>query len=175
MPEGGRITIETAEVTVDAHSASDYARQEHCAVPHGDYVLLSVSDVGTGMSPEVRDRVFEPFFTTKEAGKGTGLGLSTVYGIVKQSGAQICVYSKPGEGTVFKIYLPRLAEALSASPRNTEEPCARCTETDGMVSTPALDPVRAMLPSQYGRPPRSEAAALASAGRAGSPHPRMAW
>jgi PAS domain S-box-containing protein len=129
ITEHGRVTVETASVVWDSAYAQ---RHDGVEIPLGRYVLLAVSDTGCGMAPDVQARIFEPFFTTKPIGQGTGLGLSTVYGIVKQSGGFVWVYSEPGEGSVFKVYLPE-ASAPSAAGLTPAPPAMPLTGSETIL------------------------------------------
>ena len=121
MPGGGRLTIRTQNLRFALPHL-----ERGASVPPGDYTELAVGDTGAGMTRQTLERLFEPFFTTKEVGKGTGLGLATVYGIIKQSGGAITVYSEVGHGTTFKIYLPRILDQAEAAKRNgRRQPGAR--------------------------------------------------
>ncbi len=136
MPRGGRITVETANVEI----GEEYA-EGHMATKPGSYVLLAVTDTGSGMDKQTMSRLFEPFFTTKERGKGTGLGLSMVYGMVKQSGGNIWVYSEPGVGTTFKIYLPQAFVAATTIVRSSMFP-SRSTGSETILVVEDEDALR---------------------------------
>jgi two-component system, cell cycle sensor histidine kinase and response regulator CckA len=138
MPDGGKLTIQTANVDLDAA----FARVHQGSVP-GHYVMLGVTDTGTGMDPEIQAQIFEPFFTTKERDKGTGLGLATVYGIVKQSNGYIAVDSEKGKGASFKVYLPRIEQPVATKRENIQTPpTLRGSETVLLVED--AQPLRAL-------------------------------
>jgi len=135
MPDGGRLTVKTANVPAD-----EAGRLAHQGLPAADFVRIDVIDTGTGMPPDVVDKIFEPFFSTKEVGKGTGLGLSTVYGIVKQTDGFIYVDSKPGEGTAFHIFLPRhVAPAAAAAPEPAPEVSSAAAEPSASPTARSRD------------------------------------
>ncbi len=138
MPKGGRLTIEARNVEID-----ESYREEHPAAIPGPYILLAVTDAGCGMDRETQLRIFDPFFTTKELGKGTGLGLATVYGIVKQAGGYIWVYSEIAQGSVFKVYLPRVERAAEPGKREREEEEV-CNGSETILLAEDSDPLREM-------------------------------
>jgi CheY-like chemotaxis protein len=135
MPRGGKLTLETGDITLDENYAST-----RTDVVAGEYVMIAISDTGAGIADEIKPRLFEPFFTTKPQGEGTGLGLSMCYGIAKQVGGHISVYSELGRGTTFKVYLPRTerkeTEQAPAPPRPEVTP-SRGTETILLVEDDA--------------------------------------
>jgi PAS domain S-box-containing protein len=146
MPQGGKLTIETRHAELD----DSYAR-EHVPVRPGSYVMLALSDTGTGMSAETMSHVFEPFFTTKEVGKGTGLGLATVYGIVKQSGGYVWCYSEPGQGTTFRVYFPRVDAPVEEFSARAVAPPRLGSETILLVEDePALRALARRLLEKHG-------------------------
>jgi two-component system, cell cycle sensor histidine kinase and response regulator CckA len=147
MPNGGKLTMETANVAFDPDTVGRYPE-----LKPGEYVMLAITDTGIGMSAELRTRVFEPFFSTKDVGQGTGLGLSTCYGIIKQSGGHISVYSEVARGTTFKIYLPCFeSRAAIVVPPPAPSDLPRGTETILLVEDdPALREMAAVLLRRLG-------------------------
>jgi PAS domain S-box-containing protein len=146
MANGGKLMLETANVSFDQESVGRYPE-----LKPGDYVMLAITDTGAGMSDEVKARAFEPFFTTKEVGQGTGLGLSTCYGIIKQSGGHISLYSEQGRGATFKIYLPQVEARPKSMPRLESLQLPRGTETILLVEDdPALREMAATLLKRLG-------------------------
>jgi len=140
MADGGRLTIETANVSLD----EGYA-QRHTGVRPGPYIMLAVSDTGSGMDAETVEKIFDPFYTTKEQGKGTGLGLSMVYGIVKQHGGNIRVHSAPGRGTTFKVYLPRIDESAEEEAAVPELPARTSVDPETVLVVEDEDTVRDLV------------------------------
>jgi CheY-like chemotaxis protein/two-component sensor histidine kinase len=140
MPKGGRLSIETT-----ARSLDEQLTEARLELAPGDYVVLAVSDTGSGMDDATRERIFEPFFTTKQPGEGTGLGLSTVYGIVKQSGGSIWVYSEQGRGTTFKVYLPLSSAAQAAMPAGGEPDATAATATATVLLVEDHEQVRTLV------------------------------
>lgn len=139
MPDGGKLTIQTSNVVLEEKHPDNYA------APPGQYVMLAVSDTGSGMDQETMSHIFDPFFTTKAPGKGTGLGLSTVYGIVRQSGGDIRIYSRIGKGTTFKIYLPRIEAPLDVYERDTGQVKMSSTGTETILLVEDEDTVRELM------------------------------
>jgi CheY-like chemotaxis protein len=145
MPDGGKLIIELA----NAHLSEDYANKEEEVLP-GQYVMVAVSDMGTGMSPETMSRVFDPFFTTKAPGRGSGLGLSMVFGFIKQSRGHIKVYSEVGEGTTVRLYMPRATPYAATEPALSSEPEIRShvkillVEDDDLVRGHILSQLRTL-------------------------------
>jgi two-component system, NtrC family, sensor kinase len=168
MPSGGRLTIETSNAYLD----EDYIAKEGAQIPPGQYVLIAVSDSGTGMGPEVVEQAFEPFFTTKPKGIGTGLGLSMVYGFVKQSGGHVKIYSELGQGTAVKMYFPRVLEHRDSAPtqaaaakpeavpRGTGRETVLLVEDDETVNRFAADVLQDLGYTVYSAPDGAQALTL---------------